>query len=121
MIAQFSSLCPMCGVYIAKRQSRISLLPAAIPVQPDSWEVRLRGGWYTGHGQVYDPDHDAKLRRAVHARCYSAGIEIVESMLPILHEEPVGPLHDCSCEKCGARFLDPDPDSSRCHRHRNLG
>lgn len=75
MIARYSSLCPMCGVYIAKNVSRVAKLPRPIPVQVDRWTLRLREGWGTDRG-YYDPAGDRQLRAWVHERCYSAGLEV---------------------------------------------
>lgn len=71
MIARSSSLCPVCGVYIAKSRSRIAALPVPITVQPHLWAGHLRDGWWR-----YDPTTDHRHRKWVHERCYEAGMRV---------------------------------------------
>lgn len=81
MIARHSSLCPWCGVYIAKGRSPIRRLDRAIFVRPDKWALRLQGGW-----SDYDPASDFKARAWVHDRCFRPA---TEDARPPAHSQPV--------------------------------
>ena len=61
MIATFSSLCPVCGIYIAKSRSNVERLAVGILPQVDLWPRRLRDGWAKPRGDCYDPATDAFL------------------------------------------------------------
>ena len=115
MIARYSSLCPLCGLYIAKSRSEIARLPAAISVQPELWPLRLRSGWHTASGH-YSPEADVKPRVWVHARCYDAGM----SLLGASSDRPPPPvgLMEHNCDYCGAPFLRlRDGGNAHCARH----
>lgn len=73
MIARYSSLCPWCGIYINKNQSRTKPLDCPMSVQPDRWAPRIQNGWGVKSGH-YDPAEDYKLRKWVHERCYADAV-----------------------------------------------
>lgn len=84
MIAKHSSLCPLCGVYIAKGRSRIERLPEPIRVQSHLWPMQLRDDFSDpARPWEYSPAADDRLREWVHERCYEDGLALYRESRPV--------------------------------------